>query len=136
MKIVNTTAIAPVLEDTLKKYETPEWLVYLLGSIVVVVFAYAAICRKFSEGSIVCYTGSHACCATCTGCLLTCPQNCTYFTQGYKNCVVNTYDCLTFAPRYIRAQRAMDARMEQIIQSPPRRQIPMLKVGGPDPFDI
>lgn len=136
MKIVNTTAVAPGLEKVLERYSAPDWLVYLLGSILVLAFAYAAVCRKFSEGSTVCHTGSRACCATCTGCLSAGSENCTLCTQGYKNCVVNTYDCLTFAPRYIRAQRALDARMEEIIRSPPRRQMPVLKIGGPDPFNI
>ena len=136
MKIVNATAIAPILDNALERYTAPDWLVYLLGSIVVMVFAYALICRKYSEGSTACYTGCSTSCGACTGCLLVSSKNCTLFTQGYKNCVINTYDCLTFAPRYIRAQRAFDARMEEIIQSPPRRQMPVLKIGGPDPFDI
>ena len=78
MKIVNTTAIAPVLDTALEKYNAPDWLVYLLGSIILVVFAYAIFCKKFSEGSTACYTGCSVCCGACKGCLVTSSENCTY----------------------------------------------------------
>ena len=136
MKIVNTTTVAPKVIDALMgKYNIPDWLVFVLGTIVVLVFAYALICKKFSEGSTVCYSGCSIFCAGCTGCLLTSSQNCTNFTEGYKNCVVNTYDCITFAPRYIRGQRARDNKMDEIIRSPPKRQLPLLKI-GPNPLDV
>jgi len=136
MKISNTTTVAPnVIESLMGKYNVPDWLVFVIGTIVVLVFAYALICQKFSQGSKVCYSGCSIFCSACTGCLLASSENCTHCTEGYKNFIVRCYDCLTFAPRYIRAQRALDSRMEQVIRSPPKRQLPLLKI-GPNPLDV
>ena len=139
MKITNSTALAPGLEIILEKYSAPGWLIFFGGTAIVLAAILATVCYKFSKCSLWSYQTCGNCCKCCNGCLLGSAQNCTDCVNGYKSCVVNTFDCLTFAPRYIQAQRVVTNRTETVIQMQPALQLPVpqlpvVRVGFPDPF--
>lgn len=141
MKNENSTAVAPILETIFKGYTAPGWLIFFCGTILVLSLVIGLVCYRFSKCSTWTYSGCSIICACCTGCLIASARNCTLFTKWYKVCVVNCYDCLTFAPKYIRAQninevQMPDCRLDEVVTIPVRRQVPVLKIGGPDPFDF
>ena len=134
----STTVIAPILETLMEKYTAPGWLIFFGGTLITLAFILALVCYKCSKCTFWSYKTCGNCCNCCNKCLLASAQNCTDCTEGYKTCVVNTYDAATFAPRYIRAQQTQvyniseATRMHRLRHT---RAIPTRRVGFPDPFD-
>ena len=132
MNSTNATAIAPGLEQMFASYTAPGWLIFFSGTALLLSFVCGLMCQRFARCSTWTFQGCGTICSCCAGCLRGASMNCENFTNCYKNCVVHSYDCVTFAPDYIRAQNYARAR-----RSGPNitRQLPVVKF-GPDPFDL
>ena len=111
IQTANSTMVAPILETILGDYAAPGWLVFFAGTLLIFTSLCMVVCFKCAKCCADCNTACthfHANCAIfcslCTGCLIAYIRNCNLVTACYKNCVVNTYDCVTYAPAYIQAQ--------------------------------
>ena len=134
LKTENTTVVAPLIERVLGEYTAPGWLVFFGGTIIALAVIMAIACYKFSKCSVWTLQTCGNCCKCCNSCLLASNQNCTDCTEGYKSCFANTYECVTFGPRYVRARRTQVYRVSEVINMPPVRRLPVERYGFPDPM--